>query len=180
MRNYKTVRYKLSKKQTNSNGFTLIELLVVIAIIGILSSTILASLNTARTKASIARAQSDLKQIRLAIEFLYDDTSLYPSKQTLIPCTQNSEVYLNTNAAGIQSTDGGFPGWNGPYMSTVPLDPWGTNYFYDPDYICGAATLGCNGHISSGVDMRVIQSFGPDKSQSYGDGDDIVLVLCVN
>ena len=51
----------------NNKGFTLIELLVVIAIIGILSSTILASLNTARDKSRTARAQVDLKQLRLAI-----------------------------------------------------------------------------------------------------------------
>ena len=108
------------------------------------------------------------------MELLYDDTGLHPNKLSLSPCVQNPEVYLNSSAAGIGSTDGGFPGWNGPYMS-VPLDPWGTNYYFDPDYTCGTSTLGCGGIAQT---IRVIQSFGPNKTQTYGNGDDVVLVLC--
>ncbi len=162
------------KETKNQRGFTLIELLVVIAIIGTLSSVVLASLSTAREKARVAKAQAELKQLQLAIELLYDDTNLHPNKLTLSPCVQNPEVYLNSPAAGIGSTDGGFPGWNGPYMN-VPLDPWGTNYYFDPDYTCGASTLGCGGIAQT---IRVIQSFGPNKAQTYGNGDDVVLVLC--
>ena len=158
-------------------GFTLIELLVVIAIIGILSSVVLTSLNTARDRARTARAQADLKQLQLAIELLRDDTGLHPAKLSLAPCSQDPEVYLSSPAAGIQATDGGFPGWKGPYMSAVPLDPWGTNYYFDADYICGPNTLGCSG-IPTTVTVRVIQSFGPNKAQTYGNGDDIVLVMC--
>jgi len=164
-----------SDRAKNNNGFTLIELLVVIAIIGILATIVLVSLNSARAKARTAKAQADLRQFLLAIELLYDDTGLHPNKLSLSPCVQNPEVYLNSCAAGIQCTDGGFPGWNGPYMSSVPKDPWGTNYYFDPDYTCGPDTLGCNG-ISQTV--RVIQSFGPNKVQTYGNSDDIVIVLC--
>ena len=63
------------KKYTR--GFTLIELLVVIAIIGILSSVVLVSLNSARTKAGDARVISDVQQVRTALETGYDGTG-YP------------------------------------------------------------------------------------------------------
>ena len=62
-----------------SAGFTLIELLVVIAIIGILSSVVLASLNTARSKARDVRRRADLKQVQLALELYYDSNNSYPS-----------------------------------------------------------------------------------------------------
>lgn len=61
------------KTQTETKrGFTLIELLVVIAIIGILSSVVLASLNSARKKGRDARRISDLKQLSLALDLYYD------------------------------------------------------------------------------------------------------------
>jgi prepilin-type N-terminal cleavage/methylation domain-containing protein len=67
-----------------SRGFTLIELLVVIAIIGLLSSVILASLNSARAKANDAKTRADLNQLSLALQLYYDNHNAYPANPQ--PC----------------------------------------------------------------------------------------------
>jgi len=61
----------------NNKGFTLIELLVVIAIIGLLSTTIMTSLNGARIKARDARRKTDLEAVRKALELYYDKHGTY-------------------------------------------------------------------------------------------------------
>lgn len=58
-------------------GFTLIELLVVIAIIGILSSIVLASLNSARARGQEANIKSNLKNIQTQAELSYDTPGNY-------------------------------------------------------------------------------------------------------
>jgi len=87
-------------------GFTLIELLVVIAIIGMLSSVILASLNSAREKSRHARRLSDLRQIQTALEMYYNDKGYYP--------TQGSQGDITNINSEIQ---GYFPN------NKVPTDP---------------------------------------------------------
>lgn len=69
---------RFSLRGGHRKGFTLIELLVVIAIIGILSSVVLASLNSARTKARDTRRIADLKQLQIAMELYFDANGSYP------------------------------------------------------------------------------------------------------
>jgi len=63
-------------------AFTLIELLVVIAIIGLLSTIVLASLSSARTKARDAKKGEMVKQWQNAIEmYYYDNSNTYPDSE---------------------------------------------------------------------------------------------------
>jgi general secretion pathway protein G len=67
-------------------GFTLIELLVVITLIGILTAVGLFSYQTTNRKARDGRRQSDLEQIRTALEIYRSENSFYPnSLDQLVP-----------------------------------------------------------------------------------------------
>ena len=78
-----------------NKGFTLIELLVVIAIIGLLSSVVLSSLNSARGKSADAAAKSNLNNLRAQAELVYD--SVAPNSYATV-CT-NANVVKGVAAA---------------------------------------------------------------------------------
>ena len=119
-------------------GFTLIELLVVIAIIGVLASIVLAALNNARQNARLAKAQGEVDQIMKAIAMLETDTNQWPGHTTILDISSavsGNEIFdLSVPEAGLVATDGSFPNWGGPYLSMIPVDSWGNNYFFDTDY----------------------------------------------
>ena len=126
------------QKMTNKRGFTLIELLVVIAIIGILSSVLLAYLNTSRGKARDTQRITEINQLQNALELFYSNCGSYPVKTGEL---LNTDVVVDC-PSGI--TLGSF--------IKVPKPPRGTDkdiYGYSSDGIdyCLGADLETDDHI---------------------------------
>lgn len=127
------------KIHTDKRGFTLIELLVVIAIIGILSSVVLVSLNTARAKARDAKRLADIHQLQNALEIYYTSNGHYP------------------DVCGAASNGAYAAPWptllSSAYIGKMPYDPINTvnqyGYYYcsqyKPNGSCGyMQTVGVN------------------------------------
>ena len=150
----------------HSRGFTLLELLVCVSIVGMLAGSAIPVYTTYKDRARTTQAIAHLKDIRLAIELLACDTEKWPGPNN-VGVTADQEVWdLSAANAGLVVANAGFPGWDGPYIQLVPQDPWGSNYFFDPDYRI------------NGTDFAVIGSFGPNKvGRNVYDSDNVILFL---
>jgi prepilin-type N-terminal cleavage/methylation domain-containing protein len=106
-------------------GFTLIELLVVIAIIGVLSSIVISSFNSARTGARDAKRLEEFYSIRNALELYYSDFGRYPSPPAGTCNTSLGDVNcINLPAGTDWSVGSGISVLtSGGYIGEIPKDP---------------------------------------------------------
>ena len=145
-------------QKPSKKGFTLIELLVVIAIIGILSSIVLASLDSSRKKGRDARRLSDIKQLQLALEVYYDQNNAFPPSISTVggSCSQTSP----NSCASLYLT---VPG----YISVVPTDPSDQrNYSYIPYGSTSAAGTCISYHLGADLETAGHSALQQDKDQN--------------
>lgn len=148
-----------------TKAFTLIELLVVVTIIGILSGIAIPNYLNSLVKARMAKAESDMNAIRIAIESYHIDNNKYPSwtytngehknpvKLRLIPLT--SPI---------------------PYMSTIPIDPflsiWEYKAYDTYDYVDAWSSITYKKDTILDISFRCsewrLSSAGPDGKVTFG------------
>ena len=133
-------------KSNIQHGFTLIEILIVVVILSILAITVVPQFLDQPAKARIARAQSDVQQLKTALSMYKLDNFTYPS-------TAQGLNALVSKPSGQPLTKN----WKtGGYMERMIKDPWGNAYQY--------LNPGNHGAID-------IYSMGRD-GQPGGEGDD--------
>lgn len=173
-------------------GFSLVELLTIISIIGLLSTLAVAGVRIAQTKSKVAKAEHEIDAIYGAMSVLVHDTGFWPGLQpyetvcTNIPtgCPANNEICddgctygLSDPRSGLLATDGSFSNWGGPYISQIPVDAWGNEYFFDTDYEVDINNEPCNGGAGC-HNVVVVGSYGPDGlGNNQYTSDDIIKII---
>lgn len=149
-----------SFKRQGERAFTLVELLVVVAIIGLLSTIVVVSINSARIRARDIKRVSDLRQIQLALELFSDShNQTYPSHDiydNVTLCAGGVDCGLAaTDACGTKRC-----------INPLPLDPavGGSKYWYTYTQTSAAPTLF---HLGANLE-EAVDALGNDRD--CGDG----------
>jgi len=131
----------INRVRKQKRGFTLIELLVVVAIVGLLSSVVLASLNTARMKARDAKRILEVRQIQIALARYYDTYGEYPGSGECGATTPNggwsNSVECLSGGRWLRDSTTNLS----TFIASDPIDPinqnnWvrGAYYYYSRGY----------------------------------------------
>jgi len=148
-------------------GFTAVEIAVTCALVVILAGISIPAYLKMRTDAQITEAKAQLEIIAAAVKQLAWDTGKWPGGIRR-EVQGNPEVWdLTVAQAGLLKNDPArFPNWQGAYIDEIPRDPWGSRYFFDPDYTI------------KGKMRPVVGSFGPNRSgPNRYDYDNVYIVL---
>jgi|TARA_B100001093_G_scaffold124308_1_gene116943 general secretion pathway protein G len=102
-------------------GFTLIELMAVLVILGILGTIVVVNVAPVFQRANLEKIKADMAQTGKALEMYKFNELQYPTtsqglEALIVPNTALKNPYL-------------FP--EDGYISSLPLDPWGREYFYE-------------------------------------------------
>jgi general secretion pathway protein G len=103
-------------KRLHRQAFTLIELLLVLVILGVLAAVVVPKFVGRGEQAREAAAKTDIANIESAIDRFEVDNGRFPSNDEGLGVLVNPPM----NATN----------WRGPYLKSVPNDPWQGAYIY--------------------------------------------------
>ncbi len=158
------------KKILFKKGFTFIELLVVVAIIAILTAIVTTNFATSKSKTRDAKRVSDIAQIQLALEMVFDKCNAYPQGITLtstIPLDSTTGTFCRKLGSSSNYTLGDF-------ISVIPKESATQLYTYAKnstvpyvDYVLRAKLENDSTVLVDDVDGTVLGTDCSDTANGY-------------
>ena len=104
-------------RPVRKRGFTLVEMLLVLVILATLAAIVYPKVMGRSEQARVTAAQTQIANFKTALDAFEVDTGYYPKGRN------------GLNDLIVQPRD--VTGWHGPYLESIPKDPWGNDYMYE-------------------------------------------------
>ncbi len=166
---------------TTRSGFTLTELLIVMAILVLLVSLVGPRLLGSKKKADISAVKTQIGLFQSSLERYALDMNKFPSTEEGLaalvekPSADGASTSQNVELGDEEDADEGGSDWGGPYIKSLPKDPWGKAYKYEfpPTHSKGEEpdiwSYGPDGEENT--DDDIVSWKGGSKSGTGGSGD---------
>ena len=111
---------RLTKNQTvrsANQGFTLVEMLLVLVILATLAAIVYPKVMGRSEQARVTAAHTQIDSFKTVLNMFEVDTGKFPiGRNGLMDLIQQPRDVV---------------GWHGPYLESIPKDPWGNDYLYE-------------------------------------------------
>ena len=104
-------------RRLQHSGFTLVEMLLVLVILATLAAIVYPKVMGRSEQARVTAAQTQIANFKTALDAFEVDTGYYPKGRN------------GFNDLLVQPRD--VTGWHGPYLESIPKDPWNNDYVYE-------------------------------------------------
>jgi general secretion pathway protein G len=101
----------------NRAGFTLVEMLLVLVILATLAAIVYPKVMGRSEQARVTATQTQIANFKTALDSFEVDNGYYPKGRN------------GLQDLLVQPRDA--TSWHGPYMDSIPKDPWQNDYLYE-------------------------------------------------